>query len=242
MINLHFINGFLGFPSDWNIFIDDFKNYHYTFHSITNYMSQANQYEKSYFNSWAYNFNSSIFKEKNSSKNILVGYSLGGRLALHSLVNTNFWDGAIIISANPGLTNESEKQARIANDNSWANRFQNENWNDVINAWNSQGVFSNMQSTLSREEKLFNKTEVANMLKDFSLGKQEDLREKIKALNIPILWIAGEKDTKFVNVANEMQELSKNIDLKIIKNAGHRVPWENPNDFKKACLDFISKI
>ena len=53
--------------------------------------------------------------------------------------------------------------------------------------------FSNMSKYSSREEKLLIRNEVVNMLKEFSLGKQEDLRGKIKALNIPILWIAGEK-------------------------------------------------
>lgn len=243
MIHLHFIHGFLGFPSDWNIFIDYFKKYHCTFHSITNYMSPSKHDEKSYFNTWADNFNSSIFKEKKSNINILVGYSLGGRLALHSLVSSsNFWDGAIIISANSGLANESEKQARIAIDNLWANRFKNEKWDDVMTLWNSQNVFLNKQNTLSRQESLYNKIEVVRMLTEFSLGKQEDLKAKIKSLNIPILWIAGENDTKFVQIGQEIHELSKNIDLKIIKDAGHRVPWENSNDFKNACIDFINKL
>lgn len=242
MITLHFIHGFLGFSTDWNIFKNDFKKYNCELYSISKYMNSSNNHDSSSFILWASKFNQSALKNTIKQKNILIGYSLGGRLALHSLIENNKWDAAIIISANPGLKSESEKQARITNDNSWANRFKNEKWDDVISAWNSQGVFSNMQNTLSRDESLYNKIEVARMLTDFSLGKQEDLRGKIKSLNIPILWIAGEKDTKFVKVAIEMHELSKNIDLKIIKDAGHRVPWENPNDFKKACLDFISKF
>ncbi|WP_233231459.1 alpha/beta fold hydrolase, partial [Silvanigrella aquatica] len=168
MITLHFIHGFLGFSSDWDIFKEDFKKYNSVFYSISKYMTSSNKQENSSFILWASNFNKSALKNKVNQKNILIGYSLGGRLALHTLIESNRWDAAIIISANPGLKSESEKLARIANDNSWANRFQNENWNDVINAWNSQGVFSNMQNTLSREEKLFNKTEVVNILKEFS--------------------------------------------------------------------------
>lgn len=243
MITLHFIHGFLGFSSDWDIFKDDFKNYNYKFYSISEYLSPNKNDEKSYFNSWASKFNSSAFKEQtNNQKNVLIGYSLGGRLALHSLIESKKWDAAIIISANPGLSNESEKQARIANDTTWANRFLNEKWDNVIEAWNAQGVFSNMKNNLNRDEKLFNKHEIANILEGFSLGKQEDLREKIKSLHIPILWIAGEKDTKFVKVAHEMKDLSNKIEIKIINDAGHRVPWEKPEEFKEACLNFIKKL
>lgn len=241
MITLHFIHGFLGFSNDWDIFKDDFKKYNYQFHSISNYIPQMNVDEKTYINSWVLNFNSSIFKDhSNKQLNILIGYSLGGRLALHSLLENDKWNAAIIISANPGLTSESEKQARITNDNMWANRFLNEKWDVVMESWNAQGVFSNIQNSFCRDEKQFNKNEVANILTGFSLGKQDNLREKIKNLSIPILWIAGEKDTKFAKVAHEMKDLNNKIEIKIIHDAGHRVPWEKQEEFKQACLSFIS--
>lgn len=241
MITLHFIHGFLGFPTDWDIFKDNFSKYNFKSYSISDYMPSSSNIEISQFNSWTIKFNSAVFKEQTNNKNVLIGYSLGGRLALHSLIQSKKWDAAIIISANPGLSDENEKQSRITNDNMWANRFLNDKWDDVIQSWNSQGVFSNMKNNLSRDEKLFNKNEVANILKGFSLGKQENLRDKIKALQIPILWIAGDKDTKFAKVAHEMKEISNKIEIKIISDAGHRVPWEKPEEFKETCLNFINK-
>ncbi|APJ02538.1 alpha/beta fold hydrolase [Silvanigrella aquatica] len=241
MIKVHFIHGFLGFPSDWDSFKEDMNEYNYKFHSISDYMSPHSNNENSKFVLWAMKFNSSVFKEPIKNKNILIGYSLGGRLALHALIQSNKWDAAIIVSANPGLSHEAEKQARIANDIAWANRFLNEKWENVMESWNSQGVFSNMKNILTRDEKQFNKNEVASMLTDFSLGKQENLREKIKSLHIPILWLAGDKDSKFANVTMEMKELINTIEIKIIADAGHRIPWEKPKEFKEVCFNFINK-
>ncbi|WGL60498.1 alpha/beta fold hydrolase [Pigmentibacter sp. JX0631] len=238
MNSIHFLHGFLGSPNDWSIFNDDLINHSFFFHSIADYMQPKKQNDKTHFDSWVNNFNSHISKEKNTKKNILVGYSLGGRLALHSLASSNFWNAAIIISANPGLINEHEKKIRIKTDNEWANRFKNEKWENVIKAWNSQSVFSNSQFSINRKENTFCKAEISKMLKNYSLGKQENLRNKIKLLNIPILWLAGEKDPKYVNIAYEMQELNKNIALQIIPNAGHRVPWENPQEFKSILHNF----
>ena len=236
---IHFLHGFLGSPNDWIIFKDDLLNHSFFFHSIADYIKPIKHNDNNYFDSWVNNFNSSLFKQENTKKNILVGYSLGGRLALHSLLTSNFWNAAIIISANPGLKNESEKQARIRIDTEWAKRFKNENWNDVIKAWNSQSVFSNSQCSLKREENSTLKSEISKILINYSLGKQENLRNKIKLINIPILWLAGEQDIKFANIAYEMQELNKNISLQIIPNAGHRVPWDNPKEFRSILNNFL---
>ncbi|KAB8031993.1 alpha/beta fold hydrolase [Fluviispira multicolorata] len=240
MINLHFIHGFLGFPNDWNIFKKDLINYNFKFHSISEYLPST---EDSSFKEWCKKFNAAVFNQKNKPQiNILVGYSLGGRLALRAILESNDWNAGIIISANPGLKNENDRQVRLLNDSIWANRFLNENWDDVMNSWNSQGVFANIKNILKREESDFNRYEVAQILNYFSLGRQENLREKISTLHIPILWLAGENDIKFAEISDEMKQLNSCIQNHIIKDAGHRVPWESPHEFKEKLFSFLNKL
>lgn len=245
-MNLHFIHGFLGSPSDWNkLKIDQYASfYHDFYYEIEAFLPQEKE-EKNYFTHWAQSFNNHIFSSEKfiNKKNILIGYSLGGRLALHCLLdNTSKWDTAIIISANPGLENEEEKLLRIKNDEKWAHRFLHEEWNFVINAWNSQGVFSGQENNLNREENNFNREKISKFLLEFSLGKQKNLREKIKEIQIPLLWLAGEFDTKFSLIAKEMSELNNKIQSIIVPKAGHRVPFENSEDFKNICLKFITEL
>jgi 2-succinyl-6-hydroxy-2,4-cyclohexadiene-1-carboxylate synthase len=241
MLNLHFIHGFLGLPSDWEIFKEPFKNYNCYFHSIEKYIPSFINTDISDFEGWAIHFNNAVYNNQNKNKNILIGYSLGGRLALHALCkNNNYFNAAIIISANPGLKSQTEKQSRIINDNLWANRFLNEKWENVMNAWNCQGVFSNIKNNLIRNENDFNRQEIFNVLTNFSLGKQEDLRNKIKNIKIPILWLAGESDVKFAQIAHEMQNLNTKIESNILNATGHRVPWEKPEEFKEICCMFFN--
>ena len=246
MATLHFIHGFLGLASDWNSFAKDFKEHDCKFYNISDFIkfNENNGIDDNlYFYSWANNFNKTVFNNNTiNQKNILIGYSLGGRLALHALIQSKKWDAAIIISANPGLINETDKQTRIINDKIWSQRFLNEKWESVINSWNSQNVFLNSKNNFKRDEYNFNKIEIANILNKFSLGKQDDLREKIKSLGIPILWLAGENDIKFIKILYEMKDINKKIEAKTILDCGHRLPWENQMDFIKTSLNFINKI
>ncbi len=243
IMHLHFLHGFLGNPSDWNLFDNQFHNCTNHTYSIEDFLPQPDN-EKIYFEEWANKFNKNIFSSNNfkNKKNILIGYSLGGRLALHSLALTNQWDAAIIISANPGLIKEEEKNFRIKNDETWAQRFLTEDWETLMNSWNAQSVFSCQTNNLIREEKLFSREKIVEILLGFSLGKQKNLRKYIKNLNTPILWIAGEKDTRFSMLALEGASLNKKITSLIFPNVGHRVPWENSHEFVKGCNSFISSL
>ena len=241
-MRLHFLHGFLVFSSDWDLFKEDFSPHKSIAYSIEYFLPHPNK-DKNYLRPWAKKFNNTVFSAKTSNleKNILIGYSLGGRLALQCLAeNNNHWDGVIIISANPGLTDKYEKEARVQNDENWAHRFLIEPWESVMNAWNSQGVFSGQKSNHNREEILFNREKIAEIISGFSLGKQENLRYVIENIKIPVLWISGELDTKFATIGKEISFINKNIKSVIIPNVGHRVPWEASEKFRELCIDFLA--
>lgn len=242
-MKLNFIHGFLGHPSDWEKIRIYFKDFINEFHNISDYILDKNTNQDNDFINWSKNFNSYCLLNKSINKNIVIGYSLGGRLALHSLLSKkSHWDAAIIISANPGLSDENEKKLRIEKDLHWSYRFLNENWEEVLKDWDAQPTFAGIQNTLIRNANDINKNEIFDILNRFSLGKQEDLKESIANLKIPILWVSGEKDTKFSNITNKIQTLNSFIETAIIPHAGHRVPWENPKEFSKFCISFLSKL
>jgi 2-succinyl-6-hydroxy-2,4-cyclohexadiene-1-carboxylate synthase len=95
---------------------------------------------------------------------------------------------------------------------------------------------------LTREEKLYDKEKISEVLLGFSLGKQEDLRQMIKDVSIPMLWISGELDSKFACIGKEMELINKNIKSVVFPNVGHRVPWEIKEKFTSLCKDFFQKI
>ena len=70
-------------------------------------------------------------------------------------------------------------------------------------------------------------------------GAQPSLWEKLPALTLPTLLIAGELDTKFVAINKEMAELLPNGRLHRIPHAGHTTHLERPSEFATAVLTFM---
>jgi 2-succinyl-6-hydroxy-2,4-cyclohexadiene-1-carboxylate synthase len=58
---------------------------------------------------------------------------------------------------------------------------------------------------------------------------------------MPVLLIAGELDTKFCKIAQEMHQPIPGSRLEIIGGAGHTVHLEKPEIFDKIVLDFIQE-
>ncbi|MCU0797663.1 MAG: alpha/beta fold hydrolase [Akkermansiaceae bacterium] len=165
-------------------------------------------------------------------KKVLLGYSMGGRLALHALLEKGLgpqWEAAVIVSAHPGLEEESDRAARRAADAEWAGRAIHGEWADFLGKWNAQDVLAAGEGksglSLGDRSKLApRRNSVARSFIDWSLGAQEPLGERVRReISCPLLWMAGERDEKFRDLAYRVGALETSI----VPGAGHRVPWES---------------
>ncbi|MGR3806329.1 2-succinyl-6-hydroxy-2,4-cyclohexadiene-1-carboxylate synthase [Pasteurella testudinis] len=164
----------------------------------------------------------------------LVGYSLGGRLALYYALQAQIergkLQGVIVEGANLGLGSAAEKQARWLNDQAWAQRFSTESPSAVLSAWYQQAVFSHLNS--AQRQALITKRapncgeNIARMLLATSLAKQPDFTAKVRSAALPIHFFCGERDQKFCRQAENNQ-----LNLTLIKRAGHNAHLENPTEF-----------
>ena len=156
---------------------------------------------------------------------ILLGYSMGGRLAVQALLNGARYRRAIIVSAR---VSEAEAGRREA-DERWAQRFESEEWPSLMKAWNAQPVFGGR--TMARRESDFDRRSLARALREWSPAVMPPVASRLHEITIPVLWIAGELDTKYVAEATKAVELSPSGEMWICEGAGHRVPWEQPAKF-----------
>ncbi|MEA2236052.1 MAG: 2-succinyl-6-hydroxy-2,4-cyclohexadiene-carboxylate synthase [Thermoanaerobaculia bacterium] len=152
----------------------------------------------------------------------LLGYSLGGRLALHALLAGAQYERAIFISTGLGIEDEPARAARRASDEAWAHRFDTEKWNTVIDAWNAQPLLAGPSLPRSRHDY------DPRALREWSSGALPPVASRLHELTIPTLWIAGARDTKYVAEAQRAASLARNARVAIVEDAGHRVPWERP--------------
>lgn len=217
------LHGFLGLPSDWESI------------SLNLPIQAVDIACHNNFWGWAKTFN--------ANSRILMGYSLGGRLAMHALLEKpGQWDAAIIISANPGLSNPEEKKKRLEKSRLWASRFEHDPWDKLMEQWESQEVFDGNTHRFIRKEKDYQRQQLADMQRYWSVGLQDDLRKSLKQLPLPILWIAGAKDPAYAVIASSMQFDHPKSKVWIAPNAGHRAPWEQPAAFQQQVNAFITNV
>ncbi|MGJ8696078.1 MAG: alpha/beta fold hydrolase [Verrucomicrobiaceae bacterium] len=153
----------------------------------------------------------------------LMGYSMGGRIALHALLSGRCeWKEAVIYSAHPGLLEGREE--RVETDERWA-RLAEEDWGRFLEEWNGQGILGGEPDWGDRLKLVERRKEVARSFRCWSLGRQEDLRSRLGAIRCPVRWVVGEKDEKFVRLAEEVVPLIPEGRLEVVRGAGHRVPW-----------------
>lgn len=161
---------------------------------------------------------------------ILLGYSMGGRLALQLLERQPFAK-AVIVSA--GLNAPDEE--RRARDEEWARRFESEEWSSLMRAWNAQPVFGG--HALERHERDYDRAELVRQLREWSPAVLPPPR--LEEIATPVLWVAGERDAKYVEIARRAVARLPHAELWICPEAGHRVPWEQPEPFVQRLRRFI---
>jgi 2-succinyl-6-hydroxy-2,4-cyclohexadiene-1-carboxylate synthase len=220
---MYALHGFLGLPSDWDQLA---LHLHIPLQAID--VSALSHPSKGLFY-WARAFNDWVAKQP-VQRPLLLGYSQGGRLAMHALVDRpELWAGAIIISAHTGLQLPEEKRARLQSDRRWGQRFLYDPWERVVNDWNLQSIFQGHTPPFSRQEHNHAKDLLASALEGWSLAAQDDLQEALSKLRIPLLWMAGERDLKSVEIAQQMAVRHPYSSYWMAPLAGHRVPWERPD-------------
>lgn len=158
----------------------------------------------------------------------IMGYSMGGRRAL---AEAHRFRRAVIVSAGLNAPDENRRER----DETWARRFESEEWQSLMQDWNAQPVFGGHR--IERREGDFDRRELARALREWSPAVLPPPR--LEEIATPILWIAGERDAKYVEIARQATARLPNAELWICPDAGHRVPWEQPECFVARLRDFL---
>ena len=239
------LHGFLGQGSDWKQVKKECANVQGTSANQLDWIT-PNLFETESDGILSYDqFCESLIKTyqaqlEKSSHRIFIGYSLGGRLGLHLLKHhaQNF-DHFIFVSTHPGLASESEKELRKASDTNLSQQITEGNWDQFLQRWNGQPVLAGEFGNPNRLQKDFNLAALRASLQIWSLGEQQDLRELIQNHQQKITWVVGQKDSKFLNLAEEL--LQKKILLNVSRIfSGHRVLFENPKELASVLLHQLS--
>jgi len=182
----------------------------------------------------------------------LLGYSMGGRLALYLAAQyPQRFQALILESASPGLKEKAEQIERRQRDNELAARLEREGLEAFVDYWESLPLWASQEQLAEevraglRRLRLQNDpVGLANSLRGMGTGAQPSQWNRLSKLRLPVLLLAGELDSKFVAINQEMARLIPGAWLEIVPEAGHTVHLERPSRYAKlvrAFLDFSTK-
>jgi len=189
---------------------------------------------------WTEGFCQRVERDSQGEKTFLLGYSLGGRLALHAcLAKPDLWSGVIVVSADPGSDGPDQKKLQLEKDGEWAERFRSEPIESLLAEWDDLPVFCSIPNPVPRNPEELDAEKTARLFEVFSKGLQQNLVPKLAELKSPpVLFLSGEKDKKYQGIGETLAKSSHVVKNEVVEGAGHRVPWENPESFAQVLIDF----
>ncbi len=180
----------------------------------------------------------------------LLGYSMGGRLALYMAVqHPSYIQSLILESASPGLESSAQRQLRIESDNQLALEIEESGIAIFVQRWQQLPLFATQQVLpAEQKERLYQQrlnnsaTGLANSLRGMGAGQQPSLWSALEAVQLPVLILAGELDKKYECIARQMTAVIPHSVLKIIDEAGHNIHLEKPQHFTSSILSFLAEL
>lgn len=178
----------------------------------------------------------------------LVGYSLGGRLALRlALPGASPVERLVLIGASAGLRSDAERLSRVRADAELACRLLQDGTAAFLERWMAQPLFEPMRALGPERLARLNARRVAQepgglaaSLQTMGTGSQPFLMEALSGLAIPTLLVVGEADAKFRAIAAEMLARLPQGRLEVVSGCGHSVPFERPEALSALLTAFFT--
>jgi 2-succinyl-6-hydroxy-2,4-cyclohexadiene-1-carboxylate synthase len=160
----------------------------------------------------------------------VVGYSMGGRIALHAaLRDPGAFRSLALVGVSAGIDDRDERRR---SDDQLADWIERHTIEDVVERWESQPVFASQPAELvlaqragrlSHDPKL-----LAKLLRSAGQGATPPVWDRLRELRCPVLLIAGERDERYGEAAQRMASLIPRADVRIVPGAGHAPQLERP--------------
>ena len=165
-----------------------------------------------------------------------VGYSMGGRTALHvAAASPGRVRALVLFGASPGLATPAERAARVKSDEALADRIERDGVASFVDHWESIPLFATQRALSAdvrarlRAGRLTNDAKgLANSLRGMGTGAQAPLFQSLATMDVPTVFLAGEHDAKFMAIGRDMAVIAPDATFSSIPDAGHAAQLENP--------------
>ena len=173
-------------------------------------------------------------------KSHLVGYSMGGRLALHIAAHRPERVLSVLtIGAHAGL-DEDARKGRRQGDEALASRIERDGLEAFVDYWGSLPLFAGLERrgpnyvAEVRAERMRNHVAgLACSLRGMGAGSMQPLWDGLAGVTFPSTFVAGQLDHGYVASARRLAATVPNGRVEIVPRAGHAVHQERPDAFSR---------
>ncbi len=164
----------------------------------------------------------------------LIGYSMGGRIALSLLCNySNYFKKSVICSAHLGYSSEEDKRIRLSQEESWINDLRVDGIQAFINKWYTSPLFHDFPIPSYRYRQ--SPDHLIEAIQKFSLAKQQNFWNSVPSISPLSTFLYGENDEAYLQTYKRLQNLDANVHL--IEKSAHAVHLQNA----AACIKVIER-
>ena len=163
----------------------------------------------------------------------LVGYSMGGRIALHTALTVpSLVERLVLIGASPGIADPAEREQRRRADEALAERIEAIGVEAFAEEWGAQPLFAGQDprvAAAAHADRLRNTAGgLAAALRGLGTGVMEPLWGRLGELAMPVTLVVGERDVRFRAIAEQMAPAIADSRLELVAGTGHATQLERP--------------
>lgn len=184
-----------------------------------------------------------ILRSLGFEKPWILGYSMGGRLALQFAYRyPEMIQGVILESCTAGISDSLQRMQRQQEDEQRAQAIVDD-FPVFLAEWNQLALFGEKQHAERALTEAFQESQLpeamAASLRGFGAGIMPSLWESLSEINLPVGLLAGARDTRYAMLMMRMETLLPNAQLRVISHAAHRVHLDASDAYIAAIHDMI---
>lgn len=198
------------------------------------------------FSTWTFDGRLREIADRVDDGDVVVGYSMGGRLALKAALRRADKFGAVVlVGTSAGIEDDAARTERRVADEELAAWIEQHTIEEFAERWETQPVFASQPLELvlaQRPGRLAHEPEqLARLLRSAGQGMFEPVWHELEKIECPVLAVAGELDTVYADASYRIAERVKHGRARLIPGAGHAPQLERPDEFAAVLLDFLDE-
>jgi 2-succinyl-6-hydroxy-2,4-cyclohexadiene-1-carboxylate synthase len=182
-----------------------------------------------------------------SSASVLVGYSLGGRLALRAALRSpDSFTAVVLVGATAGIEEGPMRVQRVVADEKLASWMEAMPIEDIVALWERQPLFADQSELLVEEQRPGRLSQdprsLALLLRTAGQGTLDPVWHELRMLDLPLLAIAGARDDGYSAAAKRIASTAPRARAAIVEEAGHAPQLQQPAAVAELITAFLDDL